>query len=73
MEIRVENADTPQLKNCYIDTENFSMSGFYGLSDIEIKQNNFVSYYDCCRLWLSREEFNELYDMMTEMKKQMEN
>lgn len=73
MEIRVENADTPQLKNCYIDTENFSMSGFYGLSDIEIKQNNFVSYYDCRRLWLSREEFNELYDMMTEMKKQMEN
>lgn len=73
MEIRVENADTPQLKNCYIDTENFSMSGFYGLSDIEIKQNDFVSYYDCRRLWLSREEFNELYDMMTEMKKQMEN
>lgn len=73
MEIRVENADTPQLKNCYIDTENFSMSGFYGLSDIEIKQNNFVSYYDCRRLWLSREEFNELYDMMTEMRKQMEN
>lgn len=73
MEIRVENADTPQLKNCYIDTENFSMSGFYGLSDIEIKQNDFVSYYDCRRLWLSRKEFNELYDMMTEMKKQMEN
>ena len=72
MEIRVENADTPQLKNCYIDTENFSMSGFYGLSDIEIKQNDFVSYYDCRRLWLSRKEFNELYDMMTEMKKQME-
>lgn len=73
MEIRVENTDTPQLKNCYIDTENFSMSGFYGLSDIEIKQNDFVSYYDCRRLWLSRKEFNELYDMMTEMKKQMEN
>lgn len=73
MEIRVENTDTPQLKNCYIDTENFSMSGFYGLSDIEIKQNDFVSYCDCRRLWLSRKEFNELYDMMTEMKKQMEN
>lgn len=72
MEIRVENADTSQMKNCYIDTENFSMSGFYGLSDIEIKQNSFESYYDCRRLWLSREEFNELYDMMTEMKKQME-
>lgn len=27
MEIRIENADTPQMKNCYIDTENFSMSG----------------------------------------------
>ena len=72
MEIRVENADTPQLKNCYIDTENFSMSGFYGLSDIEIKQNNFVSYGDCCRLWLSREEFNELFGMMVEMKKLLE-
>lgn len=72
MEIRVENADTPQMKNCYIDTENFSMSGFYGLSDIEIKQNSFESYYDCRRLWLSREEFNELFDMMAEMKKLLE-
>ena len=42
------------------------------MSDIEIKQNSFESYYDCCRLLLNREEFNELYDMMTEMKKQME-
>lgn len=72
MEIRIENADTPQIKNCYIDTENFSISGFYGLSDIEIKQNSFESYYDCRRLWLSRKEFNELYDMMTEMKKLLE-
>lgn len=72
MEIRVENADTPQMKNCYIDTENFSMSGFYGLSDIEIKQNSFESYYDCRRLWLNRKEFDELFDMMTEMKKLLE-
>lgn len=70
MEIRVENADTPQIKNCYIDTGNFSMSGFYGLSDIEIQH---TVNGDSSRLWLSREEFNELYDMMTEMKKQMEN
>lgn len=72
MEIIVENADTPQMKNCYIDTENFSMSGFYGLSNIEIKQNSSGSYCDCSRFWLSQEEFNELYDMMTKMKKQME-
>lgn len=72
MEIRVENADMPQMKNCYIDTKNFSMSGFYGLSAIEIKQNNFGNYCDCSRFWLSQKEFNELYDMMTEMKKQME-
>lgn len=73
MEIRIENADTPLMKNCYIDTENFSISGFYGLSDIEIKQISSEDYNDCSRLWLSRKEFNELYDMMTEMKKQMEN
>lgn len=72
MEIRVENIDTPEIKNCYIDTENFSISGFYGLSDIEIKHISFGYYNNYSRLWLSREEFNELYDMMTEMKKQME-
>lgn len=27
MKIRVENADTPLMKNCYIDTEIFSISG----------------------------------------------
>lgn len=70
MEIRVENADTPQMKNCYIDTEIFSISGFYGLSDIEIQH---TVNGDSSRLWLNREEFNELYDMMTEMKKQMKN
>lgn len=72
MEIRIENADTPLMKNCYIDTENFSISGFYGLSDIEIKQISSEDYNDCSRLWLSRKEFNELYDMMTEMKKLLE-
>lgn len=70
MKIRIENADTPLMKNCYIDTEIFSISGFYGLSDIEIQH---IVNGDSSRLWLSREEFNELYDMMTEMKKQMEN
>lgn len=65
MEIRIENADTPQIKNCYIDTENFSISGFCGLSDIEIQH---TVNGDSSRLWLSRKEFNELYDMMTEMK-----
>lgn len=69
MKIRIENADTPQMKNCYIDTEDFLISGFYGLSDIEIKH---TVNGDSNRLWLSQKEFNELYSMMTEMKKQME-
>lgn len=64
MKIRIENADTPLMKNCYIDTEIFSISGFYGLSDIEIQH---IVNGDSSRLWLSREEFNELYDMMTEI------
>jgi hypothetical protein len=73
MEIRIENADTPQMKNCYIDTENFSMSGFYGLSDIEIKQISSEDYNDCYNeLWLNRKEFDELFDMMAEMKKLLE-
>lgn len=72
MEIKVENIDTPQIKNCYIDTENFSISGFYGLSDIEIKQISSEDYNDCSRLWLNRKEFDELFDMMAEMKKLLE-
>lgn len=72
MEIRVENADTPQMKIVTSTQKIFQCLGFYGLSDIEIKQNSFESYYDCRRLWLNRKEFDELFDMMTEMKKLLE-
>lgn len=69
MKIRIENADTPLMKNCYIDTEIFSISGFYGLSDIEIQH---IVNGDSSRLWLNRKEFDELFDMMAEMKKLLE-
>lgn len=73
MEIKTENAETPLMKNCFIDTERFSVAGFFGLTHIEIERIGIGDYGDYNdKLWLNREEFNELYDMMTEMKKQME-
>ena len=71
MEIRVENAETPLMKNCFIDTKRFSVAGFFGLTHIEIERigGDFGDFNN--ELWLNQEEFNELYDMMTEMKKQM--
>lgn len=73
MEIRVENAETPLMKNCFIDTKRFSVAGFFGLTHIEIESigGDFGDFNN--ELWLNQEEFNELYDMMTEMKKQMKN
>lgn len=38
MEIRVENAETPLMKNCFIDTKHFSVAGFFGLTHIEIER-----------------------------------
>lgn len=38
MEIRVENAETPLMKNCFIDTKRFSVAGFFGLTHIEIER-----------------------------------
>lgn len=57
--------------NCFIDTKRFSVAGFFGLTHIEIERigGDFGDFNN--ELWLNQEEFNELYDMMTEMKKQM--
>lgn len=56
MEIRIENTDTPQTKNCYIDTEKteggltmyFEVSGFPGEGDLRIRDagGHIVDYSD---------------------------
>lgn len=74
MEIRVENEYAPEMKNCFVDTKRLEVAAFLGLNHFVISRigvGDLGDSYD--ELWLNHEEFNELFDMMVEMKKLMEN
>ncbi len=60
-----ENKDRVLMENAYFRNENIDVCGFYGLSNFEIYHNdNF--------LYLNRKEFLTLYNLMTEMKKEID-
>lgn len=69
MEIRVENEYSPEMKNCFVETERFEVAALRDLNHFVISRigdGDLGDSYD--ELWLNRKEFNELYDMMTKMK-----
>lgn len=73
MEIRVDNKDNPAEKSCFVDTERLEVAAFLDTDHFVIERigvGDLGDYYD--ELWLNRKEFNELYEMMTEMKKLLE-
>lgn len=74
MKIRVDNKDNPTEKRCFVDTKRLEVAAFLGLNHFVISRigvGDLGDSYD--ELWLNHEEFNELFDMMVEMKKLMEN
>nr|DAU62775.1 MAG TPA: hypothetical protein [Caudoviricetes sp.] len=73
MKIRVDNKDNPAEKRCFVDTERLEVAAFLSEDHFVIERigvGDLGDYYD--ELWLNQKEFNELYEMMTEMKKLME-
>lgn len=73
MKIRVDNKDNPTEKCCFIDAEQLEIAAFPALDHFEIARmgvGDLGDSYD--ELWLNHEEFNELFDMMVEMKKLLE-
>lgn len=71
MEIKVENGEYRLHKNCFLTDEDLSLSGWYGLTYFELHQHRPGSDFTSS-INMNEESFNRLYDMMTEMKKQME-
>lgn len=71
MEIKVENEEYRLYKNCFITDEDLYLGGWYGLTYFELHQR----YPGCdysTSITLDEKSFNRLYDMMTEMKKLLE-
>lgn len=73
MKIRIDNKDNPAEKSCFIDAEQLEIAAFPALDHFEIARMGVGDLGDCYNeLWLNRKEFDELFDMMTEMKKLLE-
>lgn len=60
-----ENKDKVLMENAYFRDKNIDVCGFYGLSNFEI-------YFGDDGFYLDREEFFALYDLMSEMKKEID-
>jgi len=60
-----ENKDKVLMENAYFRDNNMDVCGFYGLSNFEI------CYGDDC-FFLDRDEFFTLYNLMSEMKKEID-
>ena len=67
MERRIENKDKILLENAYFQKDGFLVCGFYGLTDFEIYGGGEEFMYVP-----SQEKFFALYDLMTEMKKEID-
>lgn len=67
MKIRTENKDRVLMENHFISGDHkINVDGYYGLTNFEISTDN-------DSLWLcSKEEFNELFELMQEMKKEID-
>lgn len=73
MEIRVENKSNPAEKSCFVDTERLEVAAFLDSDHFAITRIGVGDLGDCYgELWLNRKEFDELFAMMTEMKKLLE-
>lgn len=73
MKIRIDNKDNPAEKSCFVDTERLEIAAFLDSDHFVITRigvGDLGDYYD--ELWLNQKEFDELFDMMVEMKKLLE-
>ena len=70
MEIRIDNKDNPAEKSCFVDTERLEIAAFLDSDHFVIARVGIGDLGDCYdELCLNRKEFDELFDMMVEMKK----
>ena len=68
MEKHIENKDKVAMENAYFNEYPFYVHGHYGLSYFDIVDERGGEGVT----WISRREFLALYDLMTEMKKEID-
>lgn len=64
----IENEDKVLMENASFIGDNFAVHGYYGLDFFNIVDNRI----DECITCDNKEEFLELYNLMTEMKKEID-
>lgn len=62
--VKIEDKDTPLIRNIFIENDNIGIYSWYGESYIEIGIDNHGVGAN-----LNKEKFLELYEMMTVLKK----
>lgn len=73
MKTRIDNKDNPAEKCCFVDTDQLFVAGFLGSNHFVIARVETRDFGDpFTEIWLNRKEFDELFNMMVEMKKLME-
>lgn len=65
MKIRTENKDRVLMENHFIEDDNMGVYGWYGLTYFEVE-------VDDTNISLSEEEFEKLFELMQEMKKEVD-
>jgi hypothetical protein len=68
MERNIENKDKVLMENAYFNEYPFYVHGHYGLSYFDIVDERGGDGVT----WISKSEFLKLYDLMTEMKKEID-
>ena len=64
----IESEDKILMENASFIGDNFAVHGYYGLDFFNIVDNKTNGYITCD----GKEEFLKLYDLMTEMKKELD-